>query len=490
MRGKGIDAMATAGQASIHAAIGLALIAPLLVRTIAGRLSRPLERAGASGYLTAHNVRRRTHEMAGALMPIILVTATAGALYMQSIENAAPPVAGTATSAAEAENVETLNFVVVGMIAAFAAIMLINTVVTATNHRRQEFAQLRLAGATPPQVLQMVSLESIVLLVTGIAFGTVAALFTIVPYNIARTGSLVPDSTIAIYLGVVGAAAIVALAPLSALRDGRCGHRRSRRSPHNGPADSRDPTPTLLRRASVKLTKPTTAPVAKQNSGTGRRTGTWRRSDARSRSARLARQHLSLAVGSVAENRHHDIRIDLIGIPEWDGPEIHVLVRDPASAVTARRSGHARRRTPRRSGRLAKDHHALTREPQRLSGRSGLRNRGRHRRLHGRGLDLLTAAPGGRRAEAGERGRGGPPKPACGTLDVVARTQLARCVIALRGPPRGGPRGLRRCQSTWPRWVDGSAPVSAPGWASSPWSPSCASNQSWIAATSDRSSLR
>jgi putative ABC transport system permease protein len=212
MRGKGIDSMATAGQASLHTAIGLALLAPMLVRTIAGRLSGPLERAGAGGYVTAINVRQRTQLMASALIPIILLTATSGALYMQSIENAAPPVASTSTTAAEAENIETLNFVVVGMIAAFAAIMLINTLVAATTKRRQELAQLRLAGATPPQLLRMVSLESIVLLITGVAFGTIAAIFTVVPYNIARTGSLVPDTTIATYLGVVGAAAILALA--------------------------------------------------------------------------------------------------------------------------------------------------------------------------------------------------------------------------------------------------------------------------------------
>jgi len=33
-----------------------------------------------------------------------------------------------------------------------------------------------------------------------------------VPYSIARTGSVVPNSTIAIYLGVVGLAAILPLA--------------------------------------------------------------------------------------------------------------------------------------------------------------------------------------------------------------------------------------------------------------------------------------
>ena len=60
MRGKGADAMATAGQASIFFAIGLSLLAPALVRRVTARLAGPLaEAAGASGYLTALNVRGR-----------------------------------------------------------------------------------------------------------------------------------------------------------------------------------------------------------------------------------------------------------------------------------------------------------------------------------------------------------------------------------------------------------------------------------------------
>ena len=62
MRGKGADAMATAGQASIFFAIGLSPLAPALVRRVTARLAGPLEEAaGASGYLTALNVRRRSH---------------------------------------------------------------------------------------------------------------------------------------------------------------------------------------------------------------------------------------------------------------------------------------------------------------------------------------------------------------------------------------------------------------------------------------------
>jgi putative ABC transport system permease protein len=212
MSGKGIDAMQTAGQASLYAAIGFALLAPLLVRTVATRLVTPLRTAGAGGFLAALNVRQRTQQLASALMPIIIFTATTGTLYMQKIENEAPAVANTVITAAEAKNLETLNYVVVGLIAAFAAILLINTQITTTSYRRQELGQLRLAGSTPTQALLMVSLESLVLLVTGVVFGTLAALFTILPYSIARTDSLLPNSGIAIYLAVVGAAAILTLA--------------------------------------------------------------------------------------------------------------------------------------------------------------------------------------------------------------------------------------------------------------------------------------
>jgi putative ABC transport system permease protein len=209
--GKGIDAMQTAGQGSITAAIGFALLAPLLVTRIATRLADRLEGAGTSGYLAALNVRQRTQQMASALMPIILFTGIAlGTLYMQSIENGAP--AGTSgETVAGAKNVETLNFVIVGMIAVFAAVMLVNTLVAATAYRRQEFAQLRLAGSTPPQLLRMVSLEGIVLVATGVLFGTLASIFTVVPYSIARTDSILP-SGFAIYLAVVAVAAVLTLA--------------------------------------------------------------------------------------------------------------------------------------------------------------------------------------------------------------------------------------------------------------------------------------
>ena len=213
MRGRGADAMATAGQASILFAIGLSILAPALVRRVTVRLAGPLEGpAGASGYLTALNVRGRSQQLSTALMPIILFVGIAvGTLSMQSIENAAVDAAGV-TQTTEEKSIETLNLVVVAMIAVFAAIMLLNTVVAATTHRRQEFAQQRLAGSTPPQVLRMVGLESLVLAATGVLFGSLASILTVVSFSIARTDSVPPASTIGIHGAVVGAAVLLTLA--------------------------------------------------------------------------------------------------------------------------------------------------------------------------------------------------------------------------------------------------------------------------------------
>jgi ABC-type antimicrobial peptide transport system permease subunit len=220
MKGEGSDAMQTGGQAAIWFAIGLAILAPALVRASTRVVAGPLQRlGGASGYLAAENLRQRAQQMAGALMPIILFTAIASAtITMQATENDASSAEGLVKNAEE-KAIETLNFVVVGMIALFAAIMLINTLVAATTHRRQELGQQRLAGATPPQVLRMVGFETAVLAATGVLFGALASLVTVVPYSIARTDSAVPPTGLGIYAGVIAVAAALTLgASLGAAR--------------------------------------------------------------------------------------------------------------------------------------------------------------------------------------------------------------------------------------------------------------------------------
>ena len=210
MDGKGSDAMMTSGQADIFAAIGLALLAPAIMRRVTALASGPIRMlGGATGDLAANVMRRRTGAMASAVTPIILFVGIAvGTLFLQATENAATDAAGLAKTA-EQKNIETLNFVVIGMVVLFAAIMLVNTLVAATVHRRREFGQTRLAGATPRQVLAAVALESAVLTVTGVIFGTIASVFTIVPFGLARRDSMTPDGDVWTYLGVVVLAAVL-----------------------------------------------------------------------------------------------------------------------------------------------------------------------------------------------------------------------------------------------------------------------------------------
>ena len=211
MRGEpGFEPMATAGPASIWCSIGLALLAPALVRAVAARLAGPLERrAGVAGYLAALNLRQRPAQLATAAMPIILFTGVAtGTLSMLGTDHKARVAAGIARTV-DYRTAETTNLIVISIILLFCAIMVINTLVAATAHRRREFGQQRLLGATPAQVLWTTATEAGVLTVAGVSVGIVAGLFTAVPFAIAR--STWPTNSLAGYLAVIAIAATIAL---------------------------------------------------------------------------------------------------------------------------------------------------------------------------------------------------------------------------------------------------------------------------------------
>ncbi|MGP4044694.1 FtsX-like permease family protein [Streptomyces sp. 2A115] len=199
--------MAPAAYGSILLAVGFALLSTRLLKAVLGRL--PL--SGPSGYLAVRTLRERAAQLSGVLMPLILFTGMATAtLYMQAVENDAIDASGVPKSI-DAKNLETLNLVVVGIIVVFSCIMLINSLYAATTYRRREFGQQRLAGATPGQVLGMVGIESLVLTVTGVFFGTAAGLAGMVPFTIVRTDSVLPDRGLGIWLGIVAVAAAATL---------------------------------------------------------------------------------------------------------------------------------------------------------------------------------------------------------------------------------------------------------------------------------------
>ena len=202
-------AMQTAGPANVWWTLGLALLAPTLLRGAARLAGGLLERCGAPGYLAAYDAGRRSQLLAGILAPVIvLVGMGLGTLYLMAIENHAPPVVGGDVTQVDADTLALLNYVVVGMIATFAGIMVVNTVASVVVDRRRELGQQRLIGATRGQVVATSTLEAALVAVTGLVVGGVASLGTVVPYSLVKLDRVVPDVTV-LWWVLVWAAAVV-----------------------------------------------------------------------------------------------------------------------------------------------------------------------------------------------------------------------------------------------------------------------------------------
>ncbi|MBT1089994.1 FtsX-like permease family protein [Streptomyces sp. Tu102] len=199
--------MAPPAYGAILLSVGFALLAPRLLEGVLNRL--PL--SGASGWLAVRNLRERAGHLAGILMSLILFTAVATAtLTMQAVESDTVEALGI-TKSIDDKTLETLNFTVVGIIVVFVCVMLVNSLYAATSYRSREFGQQRLAGATPGQVLGTVGVEGLILTVTGVVFGALAALAGIIPFTVVRSDKVLPDEVYGIGLAVVAVAAAVTL---------------------------------------------------------------------------------------------------------------------------------------------------------------------------------------------------------------------------------------------------------------------------------------
>ncbi|GAA2253400.1 ABC transporter permease [Streptomyces atrovirens] len=199
--------MAPPAQGAIMLSVGFALMSPRLLKGVLDRLAL----SGASGWLAVRNLRQRAGELAGILVSLIMFTAVSTAtLTMQAVESDAVAASGLVKSV-DAKNLETLNLTVVGIIAVFVCVMLVNSLYAATTYRSREFGQQRLAGATPGQVLGVVGAEGAILAVAGVFFGTVAALAGVVPFTVVRTDGVLPDQFLGTWLATVAVTAAVTL---------------------------------------------------------------------------------------------------------------------------------------------------------------------------------------------------------------------------------------------------------------------------------------
>jgi putative ABC transport system permease protein len=183
------DAMATSGSCSILVGVGLAILSPVLLHWLSASARPLLGRRTPEAHLAAYNTSRRAHLLAGVLAPVIVLTAAAvGTLMAVGIDARTLPGGDADTDA-----INLLNNIVVGMLAVFAAIMVVNAFVAVTAHRRAELRRLWLLGATRTQVERSVVAEAMIVAVVGVVLGLLASLATIVPFAVARDEGVVPD---------------------------------------------------------------------------------------------------------------------------------------------------------------------------------------------------------------------------------------------------------------------------------------------------------
>ncbi|MET0134275.1 MAG: FtsX-like permease family protein [Kibdelosporangium sp.] len=182
---------ATAGPAGIWVCIGLALLAPAIVRGVLPR---------SSGALAIQQARVQFRQLAAAVVPVVMLAGIGlSTLYMQATEDFRDATLATA------------NYAVVSMIIGFAALTTVNTLVAATSQRRRELGLLRLSGCTRGQVLRTMGAEGLLVAAIGLGLGAIASLATVVPFSLAKRDSVLPSGSPWILVAVVGFVGVITL---------------------------------------------------------------------------------------------------------------------------------------------------------------------------------------------------------------------------------------------------------------------------------------
>jgi putative ABC transport system permease protein len=154
-----------------------------------------------------------------AVTPTTLRAALAGYPSVAIADRAA----FTAAQNTSQSNQSSVNLILDTVILAYLAIAVANTLVAATAARSREFALLQLVGTTRRQVRTMMRGEARIVIALAIVFGSLAALPPLVGISIGLTGTVLPSIPPLAYLGVIGAATVLAwcsitVATRSALR--------------------------------------------------------------------------------------------------------------------------------------------------------------------------------------------------------------------------------------------------------------------------------
>ncbi|WP_182899012.1 FtsX-like permease family protein [Microbispora sp. H10830] len=189
-----------AGQAALLGAlvllIAVALAGPLAARVLAAALGAPVRPlAPGAGWLADANLRGYARRLSSAVVPVALLVGLSGTMVIMT-RTAEHSASGTAASVASATDV-WLRQAELALLACFAAVSVVNTLVAVTADRRREFALLRLVGATRSQLLRMLTTEAVLTAAVGVLLGTAVAGAASAAFSTAVTGSVVPSVPVA-----------------------------------------------------------------------------------------------------------------------------------------------------------------------------------------------------------------------------------------------------------------------------------------------------
>lgn len=122
-----------------------------------------------------------------------------------------PPAAADSLQAQRQQANAEVNYLAMGLVLAFTAIAVVNTLAMSVAERVREFALLRLAGATRRQVLRMLRTEALSVLLLATVLGSGIALAVLTAFSVGMTGRAAPSVTPLVYLTVIAVAGTLAL---------------------------------------------------------------------------------------------------------------------------------------------------------------------------------------------------------------------------------------------------------------------------------------
>ncbi|WP_416978117.1 FtsX-like permease family protein [Streptomyces sp. T028] len=125
------------------------------------------------------------------------------------------PAAADSLQAERQQANAEVNLLAMGLVLAFTAIAVVNTLAMSVSERVREFALLRLAGATRRQVLRMLRTEALSVLLLATILGSTIALSVLTAFSLGMTSRVAPAVAPLVYAVVVAVAGLLALVATS-----------------------------------------------------------------------------------------------------------------------------------------------------------------------------------------------------------------------------------------------------------------------------------